>query len=45
MKTFEIIQYSGFSFTVKGKNISTALYNAGYQNNIKRSIKEYRRIR
>lgn len=45
MKTFRVIQYSGSKFIVKGKNISTALYNAGYNPNIKRSIKEYRKIK
>ena len=45
MKKFLVIQYSGYVFIVSGRDISTALYNAGYQINIKRSIKEVKEIR
>jgi len=45
MKIFIVTQYSGYTFIVSGRNISTALYKAGYRSIIFRSIKEYKEIK
>jgi len=44
MKTFMVTQYSGITFKVKGKNISTAIHKAGYRRIIFRSIKTYKEV-